>query len=123
VFRKGQLRRLRKRSSSLSSIPLKGGGHYYYNYDEVGGELWAYTINFMIRVKKYGAEPGEEPEILQMIRRAKDPVAAIQPFRPDDPERALVDPLLLLEDSSQSDPDASESVANPWDGSDYSDEP
>jgi hypothetical protein len=116
VFRKSQLRRLQQRSSSLSSFPLAAGGRYYYDYDVIGGQVWAYALGFMIR-SKYGFEVGEEPEILQKIRQAKDPIAAIEPFRPDDPDRALVDPLLLLQEPShESDVEAPESAANPWDG-------
>jgi len=56
--------------------------------------LWAYCIG-LLRVK-YDYEMPPEPEILQKIRAAQNPMAAMQPFRPDNPERALIDPGLLL---------------------------
>jgi hypothetical protein len=122
VFRKTQLRRLQQRSSSLSSFPLAAGGRYYYDYDAISGQVWAYALGFMIR-NKYGVDVGEEPEILQMIRQAEDPRAAIERFRPDDPSKALVDPIVLLEEPSESDVEGPESVPAPADDPPYTDEP
>ena len=111
MFRKGQLRRLRKRSSSLFSFPLRHGGRYYYDAERAGEQLWVHCIG-LLRVKYSGEIPGslEEPEIQQKIRAAKDPIAAIEPFRPVNPERALVDPLVILKEPSESDLEAAETV-------------
>jgi hypothetical protein len=104
------VKRLESRAYSGSGrILLKDGSVYRYDSTRAGGELWAYCINLMTRVKEGDALP-EEPEILQKIREAKGPIAAIEPFRPTNPERALVDPLVLLEDSSERDLDDPESV-------------
>jgi hypothetical protein len=98
------VKRLESRAYSGSGrIRLKDGSVYRYDCTRAGGELWAYCINLMVRVEE-GDEPPEEPEILTMIRAAKNPKAAIEPFRPTNPERAFVDPGLLLQD----DPETSE---------------
>jgi hypothetical protein len=97
------VKRLEKRAfADGGRIRLKDGSIYRYDAMEAGGELWAYCIG-LLRVK-YDYEMPPEPEILRMIRAAKDPRAAMQPFRPDAPERAFVDPGLLLQD----DPETSE---------------
>jgi len=96
-----QLKRLR--NEDRPGFRLRDGSFYRYDFQRAGGELWAYCINLMVRVEE-GDEPPEEPEILTMIRAAKNPKAAIEPFRPDNRERAFVDPGLLLQD----DPETSE---------------
>jgi hypothetical protein len=102
--RRSEIRRL-ERVGKLHSFTLRSGGRYYYDPDRAGDQLWAHCIG-LLRVK-YDHEMPEEPEILQKIRQAENPQRAMQPFRPDDPSKALVDPILLLQDSSESDPDGS----------------
>jgi hypothetical protein len=91
----------KKINSGYGRIRLKDGSIYRYDPDKAGGQLWAYCIDYMIR-GKYGTQLscGEEPEILTMIRKASNPKAAMAPFRPVDPTKAMVDPGLLLEEDT-----------------------
>jgi len=94
------LRRLERRVGS-NSILLKDGSRYHYDFDEAAGDLFVYCI------RRWSAEedeqPPEEPEILQAIRNARDPKAAMARFRADDPERGFVDPLVLLDEDGEGD--------------------
>src|SRR5215207_4388282 len=85
----------RLRNEGRPGFRLRDGSMYFYDFRRAGGELWAYCVNLKFRVGE-GDEIPEEPEVLQMIRQAEDPDAAMAPFRPDDPRRALVDPAVLL---------------------------
>jgi hypothetical protein len=92
---RGYVHTLKKiRDRDRSGFRLADGHWYSYNFEVEGGKLWVYCIACM-GLRPDDGEP-EEPYILQMIRQAEDPDAALAPFRPANPERALVDPVVLL---------------------------
>lgn len=101
MLRRGWLRRLEKRIGH-NSFELKDGSTYRYDFDEAVGDLFTYCV------ESWTADEASEPEvppILQAIRRARDPEAAMQPFRPEKTTEAgaFVDPLLLLHDHDEGD--------------------
>jgi hypothetical protein len=99
--RRAEQRAFQKRDG----FPLADGGFSRYDAVPAGAQVWTYCANLLTRVKR-GDEVPKEPEIITMIRAAKDPYAAIEPFRPDNPERAFVDPIILLQDASETSEDA-----------------
>jgi hypothetical protein len=99
------MRRLEhKANAHHSHILLADGSLYTYNWNRAAEQLWAYTIGLM-RLPEPGESWPEEPEILTMIRRAKNPRLAISSFRPTNPEHALIDVGVLLEEDSGWPPD------------------
>jgi hypothetical protein len=83
--------------NDLGSFMLSDGSRYFYDLDAAGSELFVYVINSLA----FGEEGLEAPEILSMIKRARDPHAAIARFRPSNPDRAFVDIGVLLEDGPE----------------------
>ena len=54
-----------------------------------------------------GEDPPEEPPIVKALRQARDPRAAVEPFRPQNRTAgAFCDPLYLFVDPDESDEDA-----------------
>jgi hypothetical protein len=100
---RGRIRRAEHKAfGGQGRIRLRDGSIYRYNWQREAGTLWAYCIG-LLRITE-DMEMPPEPEILQKIRVAKDPWAAMAPFRPENPERALIDPgLLLVEDPEELD--------------------
>ena len=88
-----------------AAFQLQDGSLYRYDYTREAGRIWAYCTNLMVRSKWLGVTD-EEPEIVTKIRQARDPYAAIEPFRPNNPERAFVDPIILLQDAPETNEDA-----------------
>ena len=89
-----------ERRAGSNSFVLKDGTVYRYDFDEASGDLFRHCV--LLWTAEEDTKP-PEPEILQAIRNARDPVAAISRFRADDPERGFVDPLLLLEEDGEGD--------------------
>jgi hypothetical protein len=72
------------------SFELKDGTRYYYDYAEVGLELYIYACD--------AAPDAEEPLFIQKVRQAKDPAKALEPFQPRREEDAWLDfSSLILE--------------------------
>jgi hypothetical protein len=93
--------RLEKRAGRNSFI-LKDGSSYSYDFDEVCGELFAHCVTVLVSEDDEEASV-EAPPILQAIRNARDPIAAMEPFRPEsrDGAGAFLDPVVLLSEESQ----------------------
>jgi hypothetical protein len=81
------------------------GTIFYYDPNKASMDLFVHCIHLMTNPEE-GEDP-PEPEILQAIRNARDPVAVLSRFRADDPERGFVDPLVLLEDFPEGQEDGS----------------
>jgi len=90
--------RLEKRTGRNSFV-LKDGTQHHYDFEEAAGALFCYTVAVLASDDPSEVE-AEAPPILQAIRNARDPEAAMQPFRPEKPTEAggFVDPIVLLQD-------------------------
>jgi len=101
------MKRLEKRAGR-NSFELKDGTSYRYDFDEAVGDLFVYCVELWTADEASEASEPEVPPSLQAIRNARDPVAAMQPFRPVNTTGAgaFVDPVLLLQDHDESDKEA-----------------
>jgi hypothetical protein len=92
---RGWLRRLEDRASEgQSSFELASGGRYHYDFDQAGLEVFAHAVT--LQVLEAGEEEPEPPEIVRMIREARDPEEAMRPF-----ECAFIDASGMLRKASQ----------------------
>ena len=97
------IHRLEKKARvGTGKFRLANGEIYSYDRARASEQLWVYCIS-MLRAK-YDLEEPAEPEILQAIKQAQNPQAAMRPFVPDVPERALINPAVLLEDDPENRP-------------------
>jgi len=99
VLNRSRVRNLERRlHTGYGRIRLKDGSVYRYDVNRAGEALWVHTIG-LLRVGEDDPMP-PEPEILTKIRQAVNPEIAMRPFRPVNPDRALIDPGVLLEEDS-----------------------
>jgi hypothetical protein len=77
----------RAASEDLESFELLDGSTYYYDRLETHKELFMHAFDVQLGDADKWPEP---PEVYRKMCEAKDPVAALQRFRPEEPERAFV---------------------------------
>jgi len=72
------------------SFQLRDGSTYHYDPREVGLALFVYGCDL---------DPDtEEPEFVSKVKQARDPIKALEPFRPRNEQDAWFDPIVLIED-------------------------
>jgi hypothetical protein len=96
------LKKLEKRAGHNSFL-LHDGTTYRYDFDESAGDLFVYCVQLWS-----GDTPSEAPPILKAIRAARDPEAAMEPFRPEKGTEAgaFLDPIVLIHDHDELDKEA-----------------
>jgi hypothetical protein len=75
----------------MERFELLHGGTYYYDPLETDKILFGHACDVQL-----GERP-EPPEIYRKICEAKDPAAVLERLRPEDPERAFVNPAELYD--------------------------
>jgi hypothetical protein len=89
------IRRLeRAASEDLESFELLDGSTYYYDRLETYKELFMHAYDVQLGDADKWPEP---PEVYRKMCKAKDPAAVLEHFRPEDPERAFVNPAELYD--------------------------
>ena len=87
---KGQLRRLeRGLRGTLESLVLEDGTRYYFDPIETYKELFLHAVDVQLGEAEKWSEP---PEVYRKMCEARDPAAVLERFRPEDPQRAFVNP-------------------------------
>jgi hypothetical protein len=104
MLRRSWLKKLEKRAGH-SSFLLEDGTRYHYDFDQACGELFTHCGRLWTEEDTASLEA---PPILRAIRDARDPEAALRPFRPEKTTEAgaFLDPILLLQDHDESDKEA-----------------
>jgi hypothetical protein len=77
----------RDASEDLESFELLDSSTYYYDRLEAHKELFLYAYDFHTG---RGVEWPKPPQIYRKMCQARDPVAVLERFRPEDPKRAFV---------------------------------
>ncbi len=81
-------------SEGLESFELLDGTTYYYDHLETYKELFLHAYD--VQLGDAGKWP-EPPEVYRKICEAKDPAAALEQLKPEDPQRAFVNPTELYD--------------------------
>ena len=92
---RGWLKRLERGAREyLESFELLDGSTYYYDRLQTDKELFLHAYD----VQLGGAEEWPEPPaIYRKMCEAEDPAAVLERLRPQDPERAFVNPAELYD--------------------------
>jgi hypothetical protein len=80
-------------SEGLQSFELQGGSTYYYDRLETYKELVLHAYDLQLGMGDNWPEP---PEVYRKICEAKDQAAVLKRFKPEYPQRALVDRLVNI---------------------------
>ena len=92
---RGDLRRLERGArEDLESFVLEDGSRYYFDRLETYKELFLHAYDVQLGDADKWPEP---PEVYRKVCEAKDPAAVLEQFKPEDPERALVNPVELFD--------------------------
>lgn len=81
-------------SEGLESFELQGGSTYYFDRLETYKELFLHAYDLQLGMGDKWPEP---PEVFRKICEAKDPAAVLKRFKPENPQRAFVDPTALYD--------------------------
>lgn len=84
----------RAASEDLESFELLDGSTYYYDRLETHKELFVHAYDVQLGDADKWPEP---PEIYCKMCEAKDPVAVLERFKPENPQSAFVDPAVLFD--------------------------
>ena len=79
----------RAASEDLESFELLDGSSYYYDRLQTYKELFLHAYDVQLGEAEKWPEP---PEVYRKMCEAKDPAAVLERFRPEDPQRAFVNP-------------------------------
>ena len=89
------IRRLeRDARGHLESFELLDGSTYYYDRMETYKELFMHAYAVQLGDAEKWPEP---PEVYRKMCEARDVAAVLERFRPEDPERAFVNPAELYD--------------------------
>ena len=89
------LRRLeRDARGHLESFELLDGSTYFYDRLETYEELFLRACDVQLGEAEKWPEP---PEVYRKMCEAKDPAAVLERFKPEDSQRAFVDPTTLYD--------------------------
>jgi hypothetical protein len=92
---RGWLKRLERSSrEDLESFELLDGSTYYYDRLETYKELFLHAYDVQLGEAEKWPEP---PEVYRKMCEAKDPAAALEQLRPEDPQSAFVNPAELYD--------------------------
>jgi hypothetical protein len=84
----------RAASEDLESFELLDGSTYYYDRLETHKELFMHAFDVQLGDADKWPEP---PEVYRKMCEAMDPAAVLERFRPEDPQRAFVNPAALFD--------------------------
>jgi hypothetical protein len=100
---RGWMKRL-ERGAGRHSFVLQDGSTHRYDPDRDGSQLFSYCVTLVCL--ESGEDPPEEPPIVKALRQARDPIGAVEPFRPENRTAgAFCDPLYLFVNPDESDED------------------
>jgi hypothetical protein len=92
---RGRLRRLeRDAREDLASFELLDGSIYYYDRLETYKELFLHAYDVQLGDADKWPEP---PEVYRKMCEARDPGEVLERFKPEDPQRAFVNPAELYD--------------------------
>ena len=77
----------------VDSFELLDGTIFRYDRRQTNKELYLHAFDLQLGVSEWS----EPPEIYLKICQAKDPQAALKQLRPEDPQRAFVNPAALYD--------------------------
>jgi hypothetical protein len=102
AFSRRWMKRLEKHAGNHAFV-LRDGTSYRYDFDQAAGDLFVYSVAELVEDDPSQVE-AEPPPILQAIRNARDPEAAMEPFRPEKTTGAgaFLDPIVLIQDPAES---------------------
>jgi|SRR5215212_10246880 len=84
----------RDASEGLESFELLDGSTYYYDGLETSKELFLHAYDVQLGDADKWPEP---PEVYRKVCEARDPAAALEQFRPENPQSAFVNPAELYD--------------------------
>jgi hypothetical protein len=92
---RGWMKRLERGArEDLESFELLDGSTYYYDRLEIHKELFLHAYDVQLGDAEKWPEP---PEVYRKMCKARDPATALEQLRPEDPERAFVNPAELYD--------------------------